>query len=178
MVWIKNRVWQIAVTHNPFSMKPKNITLLLLLLAFGCKDAKSTKQTSPEPVVKDISELSYIEIYEALFADSNGGFDAHGDLYGQEAISHLSILGQASSCGDALVLTSRDTEKGITLAIKANFNFPGNPNAEMIRAYTIKPAERISIGNSKLCYGGKEYTVQREIVSAGFAKDTTGQAVN
>ncbi|MEK6154563.1 hypothetical protein WIW50_14935 [Flavobacteriaceae bacterium 3-367] len=161
-------------------MKPKNIALLLLLLAFGCKDAKSTKQTSadPEPVVKDISELSYIEIYEALFTDSNGGFDAHGDLYGQEAVSHLSIQERASSCGDALELSVQDTEKDITLAIKANFNFPGNPNTEMIRAYTIKPAEKISIGNSKLCYDGKEYVVQREIVSAGFAKESTVQAVN
>ncbi len=153
-------------------MKLKNsvVPLVVLFLTFGCKETTSSKKTTgPENTAKDISELSYLEIYQALFTDGNGGFDAHGDLYGQEATSELVIEnGPDPACGEALSLRSKETEREITLAVRANFDLPGNPHTEMLRAYTIKPTETISIGTSKLCYNGKEYAVQREIVSAGF----------
>ncbi|TSE10204.1 MULTISPECIES: hypothetical protein [Aquimarina] len=149
--------------------------IILCLLPFtiftNCKSDKQNSDkinvNSTEKEQKDISELSYLEIYHQLFSNKSGGFDAHGDLYGQEAISNLSISEHPSDCGNVLFL-SNTADKIITLAIEASFNFPGNPNATMVRAYTINPNEKISIGNSILCYDNKEYDIKREIISAGF----------
>ena len=128
---------------------------------------KSTINTT-ENTLKDISELSYVETYYLLFTNNNGGFDAHGDLYGQDAVSNLSFSEETSSCGKGLFLFNNSSTSKITFALKASFNFPRNPNKEMIRAYTIKANEKISVGNSKLCYNGKEYAIKREIISAGI----------
>lgn len=121
--------------------------------------------------LKDISELSYMEVYYALFTDNNGGFDAHGDLYGQGEISNVSIIEENSTCGKTLFLSNNSSENEITLAIKASFNLPGNPTHDMLRAYKLKQNEKISIGNSVLCYNGKEYAIKREIVSAGISNN-------
>lgn len=150
---------------------------LVLCLAFtvfliGCKDVKSSSDKSslnpPENVLKDISELTYLEIYHELFQDNNGGFDVHADMFGQGATSKLKIEGVNSSCGKALFLSSIVINDEISLAVKASFRFSGNPTNELIRAYKVKPAEKISIGHSKLCYNNEEYEIKREIISAGF----------
>ncbi len=158
-------------------MKLKILFLFLLIISisFSCKTDKpassDTESKTTEIPLKDISELSYLEIYHALFVNKNGGFDAHGDLYGQEAVSSISFITKKSSCGDSIFLQNDSTTQTITLAMKASFNFPGNPQHEMLRAYTLKPTEKVSIGNSKLCYNGKEYTLKKEIVSAGFTNN-------
>ncbi len=145
--------------------------LVVAILFLGCKNDKTNSDQTDSNIadtnLKDISELSYIEIYRALFVDKNGGFDAHGDLYGQDAVSYLSFSEESSSCGNIMYL-SNTSKDSITLALKSSFNFPGNPNKEMLRAYQLPPAEKISIGNSKLCYNGKDYNIKKEITSAGF----------
>lgn len=154
-------------------MKLNNIYLLLCvaILFSGCKNDKTNSDKIDSNItdtnLKDISELSYIEIYRALFADGNGGFDAHGDLYGQDAVSYLSFSEESNSCGNALYL-SNTSKDSIILALKFSFKFPGNPTNEMLRAYRIPPSEKISVGNSKLCYNGKDYDIKKEITSAGF----------
>ncbi|MEO1033200.1 MAG: hypothetical protein AAFX55_17480 [Bacteroidota bacterium] len=154
-----------------------NSTFLLLLVTFlflACKndkaysDQKSIEVT--ETKLKDISELSYIEIYRALFIDGNGGFDAHGDLYGQDAVSYVSFSKEPDSCGNIIYLSNTSNDS-IMLALKSSFYFPGNPEKEMLRAYKLPPSEKISVGNSKFCYNGKEYDIKKEIVSAGFVKN-------
>ena len=153
-------------------MKLNILFLSVSILLSSCKsDKKSPNKatiSTTENTKKDISELSYLEIYHLLFTNNNGGFDAHGDLYGQDAVSNLSFSEEISSCGKGLFLTNNSSTNTITFALKASFNFQGNPNNEILRAYTIKTAEKISIGNSKLCYNGKEYAIKREIISAGI----------
>lgn len=150
------------------------IPVILIALLLSCKTEKRSEESSEnsntEKTLKNISELSYMEIYYALFTDGNGGFDAHGDLYGQDAISSVSVEEEPASCGNKMYLENT-TAKSITLAVKASFNFPGNPTHEMLRAYTVKAHEKVFIGNSKLCYDGETYTIERTIVSAGFSKD-------
>jgi len=140
----------------------------------SCKSDKKSPDKSPinttQNTLKDISELTYIEVYNLLFTNNNGGFDAHGDLYGQDAVSSLSFSEETSSCGKGLFLSNDSSTNTITFALKASFNFPGNPNNEMIRAYTINTNEKISVGNSKLCYNGKEFAIKREIISAGITQ--------
>jgi len=145
---------------------------ILSILFVNCDNKKQTTNekvnTVSETTLKNISELTYIEIYKILFTDSNGGFDVHGDMYGQDALSNIIILEEVSQCGKALFISNNSGEKEITVAIEAGFNLPGNPNTKMIRAYIVKPGGKISIGNSKLCYNGKEYILNRKIISAGF----------
>lgn len=97
--------------------------------------------------------------------------DAHGDLYGQEAISYLKIEIDSvnSNCGDKLVLTTTANNE-VDLAIKTTFKLEDNPTKEFIRAYKIKPTEKIAIGTSIVCYNSNEYQITREIISAGFKK--------
>ncbi len=141
------------------------------VLFSSCKNEKQpsddTNLITNSPTLKNISELSYLEVYYALFTDNNGGFDAHGDLYGQEAVLHLVINTENSDCGQALFLQN-NSDESITLAVKASFSLTGNPTNEMTRAYTIKPTDTLSLGNSILCYNGKEYPIKRDIISAGF----------
>nr|WP_321236164.1 hypothetical protein [uncultured Psychroserpens sp.] len=150
------------------------VFLFVAVLCSGCKNDKTNPDTLnsniTESNLKDISELAYIEIYRTLFSDGNGGFDAHGDLYGQDAVSYVSFSEESSSCGDVIYL-SNTSKDSITLALKSSFNFPGNPNKEMLRAYKLGPNEKISVGNSKLCYNGKVYDIKKEITSAGFSND-------
>ena len=158
--------------HMKFNILTLFIAVTVLLIS--CKGEKSssgdTNLETNSPTLKNISELSYLEIYHALFIDNNGGFDAHGDLYGQEAVSSLVINTKNSDCGSSLFLQN-NSEKSITLAVKASFSLTGNPNKEMTRAYIIKPTETLSLGNSVLCYDSKEYPIKRDIISAGFTTD-------
>ena len=151
-----------------------NIFFLFLAVTVLFTSCKKEKQTAGDtnletnsPTLKNISELSYLEIYHALYVDDNGGFDAHGDLYGQDAVSNLIINTENSACGKALFLLN-NSDKSIVLAVKASFNLIGNPNNEMTRAYNIKPTDTLSLGHSVLCYDGKEYPIKRDIISAGF----------
>ena len=150
------------------------VVVTFSLVFSSCKDGKKSKDTLPkqtEATLKNINELSYIETYRVIFKNKSGGMDAHGDLYGQAAVSNLKIekLTKKPDCGDSLVLVS-DSDAEIELAIKATFKLEDNPTKEFIRAYIIKPTEQIAIGTTKVCYNGKEYQVTREIVSAGFKK--------
>ncbi len=151
-----------------------NILFLFLTVTVLFTSCKKEERTAGEtnlktnsPTLKNISELSYLEIYHALYVDGNGGFDVHGDLYGQDAVSNLIINTENSDCGNALFLLN-NSDKSIVLAVKASFNLTGNPNNEMTRAYNIKPTDTLSLGNSVLCYDGKEYPIKRGIISAGF----------
>lgn len=146
------------------------LIILSSILLSSCKNDKPSSIID-DSELKNISELSYLEIYHALFSNNNGGFDAHGDLYGQDAVSNLSFSEDAGSCGNTLYLSNNFANDSITLALKATFNFPGNPTIEMIRAYTIAPNEKISVGNTNLCYDDKEYAIKREIISAGFSNN-------
>lgn len=133
---------------------------ILCLFLIGCKtDKKSDK--------KDISEFTYMEIYHKLFNDKTGGFDAHGDLYGQGAKKSISIHKEAGKCGDNLFVFN-NSNKAIQFAIEATFNFPGNSIKRIVRAYKIKPADKLPVGATILCHNNKEYIIKREIISAGF----------
>ncbi|OUR91908.1 hypothetical protein A9Q87_08895 [Flavobacteriales bacterium 34_180_T64] len=164
--------------NNKYIHMKLNSLLLFLavtVLFAGCKNEKhttgDTNLKTNSPALKNISELSYLEIYHALFVDDNGGFDAHGDLYGQDAVSSLIINSENNDCGNALFLLN-NSDKPIVLAVKASFSLTGNPVNEMTRAYTIKPTDTLSLGHSVLCYDGKEYPIKRDIISAGFSANS------
>ncbi|WP_299224898.1 hypothetical protein [uncultured Psychroserpens sp.] len=157
-------------------MKSNNLYILLFItfLLSSCKIDKESSNTPNSNIMdtnlKDISELTFIEIYRTLYKDGNGGFDAHGDLYGQDAVSYLSFFKEPSSCGNLIYVSNR-SQDSIILALKSSFNFPGNPNKEMLRAYKVPPNEKTPVGNSKFCYNGNTYDIKKEITSAGFSRN-------
>ncbi|WP_190809198.1 hypothetical protein [Flagellimonas sp. S3867] len=150
--------------------------LILLLLISSCKDVKkenSNNEVKTEQQLKDISELSYQEIFYLLHGEDEYGIDYHGEVFGQDASEKVSLVNlESNECGNRIVLQSNENEKSIQVAIKVSFSFPGNPANEIHRLYTVKPEETTPVGHTKLCYKGLEYVIQREVVSAGFNDQT------
>ncbi|WP_133248394.1 hypothetical protein [Flagellimonas aquimarina] len=146
--------------------------LSFLFLFISCKDGKketSIDKIETEQEAKDISELSYQEIFYLLHDEDEYGVDYHGEVFGQDASKKISLISTSSNtCGDKVVLQSSEGQLNITAAVKVSFSFPGNSSQEIHRLYTVKPGETVPVGNSKLCYNGSEYLIQREVVSAGF----------
>ncbi len=154
----------------------KKTYIYLVLLSFviigSCKEKKqdSDKEGSPgQEQLKNISELTYQEIFYLLHEENEYGMDFHGDMFGQEAASNVSLMSKSKTdCGNAMVLESSNTNNTLQVAVKTNFDFPGNPANEIFRIYIVKPGETVPVGHSTLCYNGAEYAINREIVSAGF----------
>ena len=151
----------------------------VLILAFfpiavlvSCKKEKkqvSQEETQNEQKVKNISELSYQEIFYLLHDEDEYGVDYHGEVFGQDASSKAKLVKiDDSDCGDAIGLVNTDSSAVMEAAVKISFSFPGNEIKEFHRLYTVKPGETAPVGHSKLCYDGSEYTIQREVASAGF----------
>ncbi|WP_282162476.1 hypothetical protein [Ulvibacterium marinum] len=153
--------------------KPHIYLLLLSFVVMGsCKEKKphADKESTPvEERIKNISELTYQEIFYLLHEEDEYGLDFHGDMFGQEAASNVSLISKSETdCGNAIVLESSDSNNAIQVVVKTNFDFPGNPANEIFRIYTVKPEESVPVGHSTLCYDGARYAINREIVSAGF----------
>ena len=149
--------------------------LTLALTCFACKQEKKAVEhidtEITEDTLRDISELSYIDIFYLLHKEEEYGMDVHGDMFGQEAIPSVSLITSGSAdCGDAISITNSHPSNEITAAVRTTFSFPGNPANEMFRAYVVKPGETTPVGHSMLCYKGTEYQIDREIVSAGFTE--------
>ncbi len=153
--------------------KPHIYLVLLSFVVMGsCREKKhdTGKENSPgAEQLKNISELTYQEIFYLLHEENEYGMDFHGDHFGQGAASNVSLMSKSETdCGDAIVLESSDTNSTVQVAIKTNFDFPGNPANEIFRIYLVKPGETVPVGHSTLCYDGTKYAINREIVSAGF----------
>ncbi|RDY59762.1 hypothetical protein [Flagellimonas nanhaiensis] len=146
--------------------------LILILLFVSCKNNKKevvSDDSKTEQTLKDISELSYQEIFYLLHSEEEYGIDYHGEAFGQDASHKVILVNLASDgCGNGVALRSTEDKMTLQAAVKISFRFLGNPANEMYRLYSVKPEETIPVGHSKLCYNGSEYIIQREIVSAGF----------
>jgi hypothetical protein len=149
--------------------------LLVLTLVAACKEKKNQVNEASKMVeepLKDISELTYPEIFYLLHNEEEYGMDFHGDLFGQEAASFATFITEANSeCGEAVAIKSSNKEATIQVAVKTTFSFPNNPSNELVRLYKVKPEATIPVGHNKLCYNGDEYAINREIVSAGFSSE-------
>jgi hypothetical protein len=155
-------------------MKQFSILIFLVLLLscqFKDKDSKTTNEDDIEIQQKNISDLTFMDIFKLLYSNESRGIDFHGSPFGQEAITDLKLIEAPDSCGMALSLTNLNKSKGIDLAVETAFNFPGNPNKNIVRAYKILPNASIPIGNSMLCYQNQQYIISRKILSAGFVSD-------
>ncbi|MCL6266933.1 hypothetical protein [Flagellimonas myxillae] len=145
---------------------------IFLFLCYSCKDGRKSapeRNTDTQESLKDISELTYQEIFYLLHDEEEYGVDYHGEAFGQDASALVSLVTlDSESCGHGVALRSSEKLRTIQTAVRVSFNFPGNPANEFHRLYTVKPEETHPIGNTKLCYKGSEYTIHREVVSAGF----------
>jgi len=118
-----------------------------------------------------------MDIYHlALESENGGGMDFQGDSFGNDATDDLSIYANGScgeeDCGISLVMENKNPEKSIVAVIKSKFKLPGNNINEMIRMYQLKPGEALSIGCSHICHQENSFMIQREVVSAGYMKDS------
>ena len=151
------------------------LVILSILNFYSCKQENKANPASvgeEQETPKNISELTYPEIFFLLHDEDEYGMDVHGDLFGQDAVGDISlVVGDNTQCGDAIFIKSSHSSENIKVAVKTTFNFPGNPANEIFRAYVIKPGESLPVGHSLLCYQGTEYPINREIASAGFTNE-------
>lgn len=149
--------------------------VLLFVTISSCKDKSEKvdmKSSLDETKQKDISELTYQEIFYLLHNENEFGVDFHGDSFGQEAAAEISLITKSGmDCGDAIALESSATDNTVQVAVKTTFRFPNNPANEIVRIYKVKPGETVPVGHNKLCYDGNDYAINREIVSAGFTNE-------
>lgn len=149
--------------------------LVVFTIVGACKEKSNQVDEASKMVeepLKDISELTYPEIFYLLHNEEEYGMDFHGDLFGQEAASYVTFINSANpDCGEAVTIKSSNADSTIQVAVKTTFSFPNNPINELVRIYKVKPEATIPVGHNKLCYNGDEYAINREIVSAGFSSE-------
>lgn len=159
-------------------MKPHYILFALaVVFAQSCttkpKEEKTAAIDKAQEEIKDVSELTYYEIYKiALKDDNGGGMDFHGDAYGTDALEQISLL-EGGSCGEndcgRSIILKNSSSKDVNAVIRATYDLPGNPSNEMVRAYSVPADSSINVGCSHLCWNGKGYQFSREIIQAGYA---------
>lgn len=156
-----------------------NKSIFLTLIAFAlvvagsCSSQTSEDSEGEEVQTKDISELTFLEVYMLAFEDgSGGGMDFHGESFGVEAQSDLELIDgvpcMTKDCGTVQLLRNKNKEQELEVAIKASFLLPNNPAKEIYRYYLVPADSAVSVGCSHICHNGKRYPVKREINSAGY----------
>lgn len=158
-------------------MKLQNNLILgvVFSICIACGGTSKTETKEKEEVKTDVSELTYLQIYQLVLEQANGsGMDFHGEGYGMEASEKVTIS-QGDSCGESncgnLMVVTNSGDTPIKFAVKANFTLPGNPLTEMIREYRVEANETAIVGCSHLCYEGNSYKFDREIISAAFISE-------
>ncbi len=149
------------------------LSLVLVFVVMGSCKNKSDKIDAENAIesqeIKNISELTFQEILFLLYKENEFGSDYHGESFGQEASDKISLTTKSKTeCGDLMMLVSTASKRTAQVAVMATFSFPNNPNNELAMTYLIKPGETLPVGRNKFCYDGKEYDINRKVLSAGY----------
>jgi len=125
--------------------------------------------TSSE-IKKDVSELTFNEVYEAVFGEFGNRREWHGEEMPNTLTSMLSIgtgdpCGE-DNCGQELLLTN-STDRSIGVVLKGAYDIEGD-QGYMAVEYEIGAGESVNIGCSHLCYVGKSYLFDRQIVGSWY----------
>jgi len=155
-------------------MKPFKTTQLLvfsfLIVTASCTPTgKESNDTTEEK--EDVSELTYQDVTEMVFSDEGERIEWHGEQLPNEAMDYLSFKLEGKcgedDCGDALYLTNIHVDRGITAIVKGAYDINGDVGY-IARKYIVPAGKQLSVGCSHLCYDGKAYKFDREIVSSVY----------
>lgn len=152
---------------------------LALLLSFCTSgNNKPPESEAEEPVAaienkKDVSELTFNEVYGMVFGESGNRREWHGEEMPNTLTNMLSIAtGEPcgeDNCGNALSITN-NSDKSIGVVIKGAYDIEGD-QGYMAVEYEITAGQSVNIGCSHLCYVGKSYLFDREIVGSWYMEE-------
>ncbi|WP_420388299.1 hypothetical protein [Roseivirga sp.] len=141
----------------------------------GQKSAGSAdEEEQGAETVKDISELSLLDIDQIIFREDDGTRkEWHGD-YLPNTLSDLIDMSSSGPCGEddcgkKLTMTNKG-DKTMGVVTKLAFSIKGEAG-QMAREYLIGPGETLTIGCSHLCYHGESVLFERSIVGSWYAEE-------
>lgn len=134
-------------------------------------DEKASKKSTEAERVKDVSELSVMDLFALIYPDSTGTpLEWHGEALPNNLADSLQIS-EGEPCGDKgcgkqLLLTNNAT-RAVGLMTKADFSIRDR-QAYLACKFEMDPGQTISIGCSHLCYNGEAFPFTRTIVGSWY----------
>lgn len=130
-------------------------------------------EKTPESTKKDLSELTYRDVIGMVFKDQGEGIEWHGEEMPNTLIESIVINSEGicgdGDCGKTMYITSLDSTKSIEIIMKGAYDLEGDIGY-IARKYTLSPGEKLSIGCSHLCYDGKNYLFDRQVVGSTYVE--------
>jgi len=156
------------------------LTLLFCSIIVSCSTSNSSEnesaeeQETEESPKKDISELTYSDVIDLVFQDQGEGVEWHGEevpntLALSVAISSEEACGEGD-CGKAMYITSTDSTKTIEVIMKGAYDLEGDIGY-IARKYDLAPGQKLSLGCSHLCFNGKSYLFDRQVVGSAYIEE-------
>ncbi|GAB4236490.1 MAG: hypothetical protein Tsb0034_11160 [Ekhidna sp.] len=154
-------------------------TILVLALLTGACSSTPSNEQSQAPVEesgksaeakKDVSELTFREVYDMVFGDFGKRREWHGEEMPNTLTDMLAITAGEpcgeGNCGEGLLLTN-NADRPIGVVVKGAYDIDGD-QGYMATEYEIEAGQSIDIGCSHLCYDGKSYLFDRKIVGSWY----------
>ena len=135
------------------------------------QSVSSTDETSESTEVKkDVSELTYMEVYQAVFSEFGSRREWHGEEMPNTLTEMLTISSGEpcgeDNCGKALQLKN-SSDRSIGVVVKGAYDIQGD-QGYMAVEYEVGAGESIKIGCSHFCYNGESYLFDRQIVGSWY----------
>jgi len=140
------------------------------------KNDDATANSDAETTKKDVSELNYQDVIALIYSDDGERIEWHGEEAPNTLSELLTIASEGvcgeDDCGQAMTITNNDENKTIETIVKAAYDIEGDIGY-MAWKHTLSPGETQSMGCSHLCYNGKAYLFDRQVVGSVYVEDTT-----
>lgn len=154
--------------------------LLLATIVVSCgqsassNDSEETEEQT-ETTATEVDELTYQDVVAMVYDDEGERIEWHGEEMPNELAEFLAITSGEpcgeGDCGSRLTLTN-NLDNSITVIIRGDYDIEGDQGF-IPRKYIIGGGQKLIIGCSHLCYGGKAYEFQRSIVASAYTEAET-----
>ena len=157
---------------------PRFIFLYVLFVLSGCsgsnqnKDSSAVASEASSEELKDVNDLTYMEVVELVFKDEGEGVEWHGEALPNEMKEAL-VIEEGGPCGEhdcGKTVSIRNTaDKTIVAITRGDFDI-NDEQGYLARKYTILAGQTLSMGCSHLCYRGEAFPFRRAIVGSEFSE--------
>lgn len=155
------------------------LTLVTCITMLSCsqtastdESAQSEEQAEAVDSTQDVSQLTYQDVVAMVYDDEGEGIEWHGEEMPNTLTDFLTITtGEPcgeGNCGNRLALTNT-ADQSITLIVKGDYDLEGD-QGYIPRKYVVGAGEKLMIGCSHLCIGGKSYEFPRTIVGSEYTQ--------
>ncbi|MDW3193790.1 MAG: hypothetical protein R8G66_15570 [Cytophagales bacterium] len=156
---------------------PRFIVLYALMVLSGCSGSNQNNDSSavasevPSEELKNVNDLTYMEVVELVFKDEGEGVEWHGEALPNELKEAL-LIEEGGPCGEhdcGKIVNIRNTsDKTIVAITRGDFDI-NEEQGYLARKYTIPAGQTRSMGCSHLCYRGEAFPFPRTIVGSAYS---------